>query len=159
VSLIEVADLRTEFNLTTTQVSDESLEFCISNASRTLLAWVGAETYDDANAEDPKDSDRASALAAAESYLSMYHALLISGARIRANGVVKSEQDAAGPMGGTIINQYTTPGDLIALRQQFYQQAEALAEIYLQVAGSGTGAATVTMQGGWRKCTTLGEQV
>jgi hypothetical protein len=150
VPLIEVSNLRTEFNVPT-QVPDEALEFCIDNAARMLRSWVGTDTYDDAESEDPTDNDRAEALASAESYLSMYHALLSTGARMRANGVVGSEQDAAGPMNGTVINQYYKPSELIALRKEYFQAAESLAAIYLQQSsGAGVGAATITMPGGWR---------
>lgn len=149
-TLIDADDLREKFDIAS-QIKDTRLTFCIENASRTLRSWVGDEAYDDAASGTPDDEDRAAALAAAENYLSMYHALLNTGARIRKDGVVKSEQDAAGVMGGNIINQFYSPDELIKLSKEYFQQAEILAAEFLQqTEGSGVGAGTITMQGGWR---------
>jgi hypothetical protein len=149
-TLIDADELRTKFDIAQ-QIKNERLTFCIENASRTLRSWVGAEAYDDANSETPDDEDRASALVAAELYLSMYHALLNTGARIRKDGIVKSEQDAAGPIGGNIVNQFYSPDELIKMRREYFDQAETLAAEFMQNASAAGGTATVTMQGGWRK--------
>jgi hypothetical protein len=150
-TLIDAADLRTTFDIAA-QIKDERLTFCIENASRTLRSWVGSDAYEDAASDTPDDEDRASALVAAENYLSMYHALLNTGAHIRKDGIVKSEQDAAGPMGGNIVNQFYSPDELIKMRKEYFQQAEVLAAEFLQeTSGAGIGAGTVTLLGGWRK--------
>jgi hypothetical protein len=150
-TLIDAAELRATFDIAG-QIKDGRLTFCIENASRTLRSWVGADAYDDAASDTPDDEDRASALVASELYLSMYHALLNTGARIRKDGIVKSEQDAAGPVGGNIVNQFYSPDELIKMRKEYFQQAEVLAAEFLQApAGSGIGAATMTLEGGWRK--------
>lgn len=152
-TLIDADDLRATFDIAV-QIKDGRLTFCVENASRTLRSWVGSDAYSDAATEDPDDEERAAALVAAETYLSMYHALLNTGARIRKDGLVKSEQDAAGVMGGQIVNQFYSPDELIKLRKEYYEQAEILAaEFMQQTSGSGIGAATITMEGGWRKVT------
>lgn len=151
-TIIDADVLRATFDIAS-QIKDERLTFCIENASRTLRSWVGDDAYDDAADETPEDEPRASALIAAETYLSMYHALLNTGARIRRDGLVKSEQDAAGVMGSNIVNQFYTPKELIELRQEYFQQAEILAAEFVLAtpAGVGNGAGTITMEGGWRK--------
>lgn len=126
------------------------LDSCVASASRQVRGWVGTEVYTDAlestNAEDP---ERAATLKAAEGYLAVYHALLTSGLRVRPAGVVKQEQDAAGPMGGMVINQYLTPKELGELRKQYLTQAEEMAAPYRkQTASSRVG--TLTLGGGWR---------
>ena len=151
--LIDAAKLRELFDIAT-QIKDERLTFCIENASRELKGWVGDEAYEDAEAEEPDDEDnpgRASALKAAEAYLSMYHALLNTGARIRNNGLVSREQDAAGPVGGNIVNQYFTPKELMLLRTEYLAEAKALAAPYLEEVDvqASLGANTLTMRGGW----------
>lgn len=150
--LIDADELRETFDIAS-QIKDARLTFCIENASRTLVSWVGSDAYEDAGAATPDDADRAAALVAAEKYLSMYHALLNTGARIRMNGVVKSEQDAGGPMNGTIVNQYYSPAELNALRLEYLAQAEVLAAEFREVDSVQTGAHTITMTGGWRKVT------
>ncbi len=151
--LIDAAELRTLFDIAT-QIVDVRLTFCIENASRTLKAWVGSDAYDDAGAVDPdepEDPDRATALKAAESYLAMFHALLNTGARIRKDGLVHREQDAAGPIGGNIVNQFYTPAEMIALRNEYFGQAESFAAPYLVAIEQSNvlGANTITMKGGW----------
>jgi len=159
-TLIDADQLRSTFDIAQS-IKPERLTFCIENAGRTLRSWVGADAYNDAASEDPDDEERASALVAAELYLSMYHALLNTGARIRKDGIVKSEQDAAGPIGNNVVNQFYSPDELIKMRREYYQQAEVLAADFMQntSGGQGVGAATVTMQGGWRTETTSGSRI
>lgn len=147
--LIDATELRTLFDIAT-QIADDRLTFCIRNGSRTLISWVGGDAYADAGAEESEDEERAAALKDAESYLAMYQALLNTSARIRRSGIVKQEQDAAGPMNGTVVNQYYSPGELKALRDEYFKQAETIAAPYQQeTSGTGIGAATITMPGGW----------
>lgn len=161
--LIDADELRTLFDIATQIVADR-LTFCIENASRTLKGWVGADAYEAAEAyeppdpedppdpeADPEDADRASALKAAESYLAMYHALLNTGARIRRDGLVNREHDAAGPVGANVVNEYYSPKDLIALRNEYLEQAKSFASGYLEEADQQAtlGAHTITMRGGW----------
>jgi hypothetical protein len=149
-TIIDANDLRAKFAIAS-QILPAQLTPCVEDASRMLRKWVGAAVYEDAASETPDDEDRASALFSAETYLSMYFALLNTGARIRKDGVVKSEQDAAGPLGGNIVNQFYSPDELIKLRRQYYETAESVAADFMQAtSGAGIGAATVTMQGGWR---------
>jgi hypothetical protein len=124
-TLIDADELRATFDIAS-QIKDARLTFCIENAGRTLRSWVGADAYDDAASETPDDEDRASALVASELYLSMYHALLNTGARIRKDGIVKSEQDAAGPIGANIVNQFYSPDELIKMRKEYYSQQRYL---------------------------------
>jgi hypothetical protein len=151
--LIEAADLRELFDIAD-QIVDGRLTFCIRNASRTLKGWVGDEVYEDAAAEEPEDpenADRAAALKDAESYLAMYHALLNTSVRIRKSGLVSREQDAAGPMGGTVVNQYFNPKELAQLRDEYLAQAKTIAGPYLDEVDqkASLGAGTFLLKGGW----------
>ncbi len=126
------------------------LASCVASASRQLRGWVGKTVYDDAlEGDNATDKERAASLKAAEAYLAVYHALLTAGLRVRPSGVVRQEQDAAGPMGGTVINQYLTPRELGELRKQYLAQAEEITARYrLQTSGRRVG--TMTLGGGWR---------
>lgn len=148
--LIEATDLRTLFDIAT-QIVDDRLTFCIRNASRTLVSWVGQDAYDDAEDATPDDQPRADLLKDAESYLSMYHALLNTAAHIRRNGLVSREMDQAGPMGGgNVQNQYYSPDEVAALRAEYFSQAETLAAPYItnDEKAVALGAGTITMKGG-----------
>ena len=148
--LIDADELRALFDIAA-QIADDRLTFCIRNASRTLKGWVGEDAYEDAGSGTPENEERAEALKDAESFLAMYHALLNTSARIRANGLVSREQDAAGPVGGNVINQYYTPADLIKLREQYFAQAQSFAASYLEEIDqqANLGANTISMKGGW----------
>ncbi len=125
------------------------LDFSISSASTQLKRWVGTDAYADALlADSAQDKERAAQLKDAESYLGAYHTLLNGGMRMRPSGVVTREQDAAGPMGGTVLNQYLTPKELSELRRQYMAQAEELAAPYRLQANS-TRTGTMLLKGGW----------
>jgi hypothetical protein len=127
------------------------LDSCVSAASRQLRGWVGKTTYTDAlQGAQATDQDRAAQLKTAEGYLTIYHNLLNAGVRVRPSGVVSREQDAAGPMGGTVLNQYLSPKELQDLRKQYLEQATEMAAPYrLRTASPRAGAPR--MRGEWRR--------
>jgi len=148
--LITEDELRALFDIAA-QIAEGRLTFCIRNASRTLKGWVGDDAYEDAESGDPEDEDRAAALKDAESFLAMYQVLLNTGARIRNNGLVSKEQDASGPVGGSIVNQYYTPKELIELRNEYMAQAQSLAGPFMEEEDqqASLGLGTISMRGGW----------
>lgn len=149
-TLVTAAEVRELFAVVP-EIGETRLQFCVEAAGRTLRGWVGQTAYADALlGEDATDKTRVAQLKAAESYLAIYHTLLNAGVRVRPHGVVKQEQDAAGPMGGTVLNQYLSPSELSNLRKQYFAEAEELAAPYRTQAGSNR-AATFTLGGGWRR--------
>lgn len=146
-TLVTAEELRERFSIAPEVTS---LDFSISSASTQLKRWVSKNVYADALLGDgAQDKERAAQLKDAESYLAAYHILLSGGMRMRPSGVVKQEQDAAGPMGGTVINQYLTPQELAGLRKQYMEQAEEMAAPYRLQANS-TRAGSFLLGGGWR---------
>lgn len=96
----------------------------IALASATVKKFVGSDAYSDASAETPADDQAAIFIKAGEARVALYYLLLNAQAgTVRRQGIAKKEQDAAGPMGGTVINEYYTPADLRSLREQFAEEA------------------------------------
>jgi hypothetical protein len=151
MALIDADFLYATFGIATS-IGEARLNFAIGNASRMLKGWVGSDAYADASDESPEDADRADALKSAETYLAMYHALLDTSVRIRTNGIVHRESDAAGNLGGNVINEFYSPGDLIKLRAEYLAQAETIAVTYRSDDVRAATANTLTLQGGWRSC-------
>lgn len=155
-TLITAAELRELFAVVS-QIGDPRLEFAIRGASRTLRKWVGDEAYEDAlvwvNGDEAQDETRAAALKDAEAYSAAAELLLNTSLRIRASGLVKREQDAAGPLGGQITNEYLSPKEIRELREEYAAQAEAIAAPYRPLttaSGASVGRGTFTLAGGWR---------
>ncbi|MEW6361731.1 MAG: hypothetical protein AB1477_06380 [Acidobacteriota bacterium] len=125
MSLVSESDVRSGFNIGQDFPSGPILE-AVSVAANAVRKFVGEIVYQDAEASSPSDPVRAGLLKAAESRLSVYYLILNAGSLIRHGGIVKSEQDAAGPVNGTVINQYLTPAEISRLRELYMKEAMEL---------------------------------
>ena len=122
--LVTVQNLRDWFAVPS-EIKDARLDFVIGAASRTLRSWVTDAVYNDTT-----NVDRAADLQTAEANLAMYHLLLNTGARIRASGVAKKEQDKTGDMQSGLQHEFLTPEELQELRAEYFAAAEAAALKY-----------------------------
>lgn len=150
---ITVEDLRKLFGVDSA-ISDERLEFCVSQALRQIKTWVGDTAFNDASSLVPVDVNRSENLRFAAAHLAMYYALLNTGVRIRKNGVVKREQDAGGSVTNNVVNEFMTSEELQDLRNEYFQTAQTAASPYLPGNASGAKpkkAGTLTMRGGWAR--------
>jgi hypothetical protein len=103
----------------------------IALASETVKAFVGSDAYTDAGAGSPTDATRKVFLKAGEGRTVIYFLLLSAAAgTVRRQGIAKREQDAAGPMNGTVINEYYTPKEVQQLRDQFASDALSFLKNY-----------------------------
>lgn len=139
MTLITVAALRAQFNIDET-IGDPMLEHAVASGSLVVSKYVGAAAYADAG--NPieggsgtipvlegvpivytTDPVRKAMLEAGELRAAMYYLILAVGAGLRRGGLVKTEQDAAGPLNGTVLNSYLNPKELRELREQYLEEA------------------------------------
>jgi hypothetical protein len=118
VPLVTVPELKEFFNVAS-DFPDGPIGESLILGSNVVRKYVGVAAYIDASSGTPTDPVRASMLKAAESRVAMYHLVLNAGSGIRRGGIVRTEQDAAGPMGGTVINSYLSPKDIRELRSEY----------------------------------------
>ena len=127
--LVTVTELKEYFNVAA-DFPDGPIGESLVLGSNVVRKYVGVDVYTDASSGTPTDPLRASMLKAAESRVAMYYLVLNASSGIRRSGLVKTEQDAAGPLGGTVINSYISPREIRELRSQYSEQALDLMSDY-----------------------------
>src|SRR4051812_41025029 len=120
--LITNQDIRDSFSLDQT-IQPGPIDESIGLASVAVQRYVGATAYADAAATDPEDVLRATMLKGAESRLVMYYLVLNLASGARRAGLISSETDAAGPLGGTVLNKFKDAKEVRELRAQYAQEA------------------------------------
>lgn len=128
--LTTVDEIRSAFNIGTA-FDDGPIEEAIALAGAVVSKYVGSTVYSDALlGSSAEDAPRAAMLKAAEGRVAVYYLILNAGTGIRRGGLIKQEQDAAGPLNGTVINQYLTPKEIRELRDQYLEEALGLLADY-----------------------------
>jgi hypothetical protein len=129
MTLVTVPELKEYFNVAA-DFPDGPIGESLVLGSNVVRKYVGVAVYADASSGTPADPLRAAMLKAAESRVAMYHLLLNASSGIRRGGLGRTEQDAAGPLGGAVINSYLSPKEIRELRSQFSEQALDLLSEY-----------------------------
>lgn len=142
---LDAAELKDLFDIVA-DIKPVRLNFCLSAAERTLRSIVTNTVYDASQPTTQIDS-----LKFAEANLAVYHVLLNTGVRIRRAGLVKKEQDAGGSVTNNVTNEFYSPDEIGALRQQFYKEAMDAAEPLRPAATTRTKTSSAVIRGGWAK--------
>jgi hypothetical protein len=132
-------NLRDWFPLDLSDIPDTRLNFCLSDAARTLKSWIGDTNYEAVDSLETVKS--------AEAKLAIYHLLLNSGVRIRRHGLVKQESDQGGNIGGA-QHEYFETKEILQLRQEYFEEAGRTAES-LKTTRSGSRTASPPIKGSW----------
>lgn len=98
------------------------------SAARKVRRWVESAVYTEAiAAAAPGDADelqRYETVVDAHAWLTMYYLAMAAGIKLSPDGFLKAAQSASSPATSqTITNQYLTPNDLAAKKQEFYDTA------------------------------------
>lgn len=129
-TLTTAAGLREEFALHA-DFKDARINPCVGAASRRLKAWVGAEAYADALAQQPQDALRAADLKTAEGMLAMHFLLPRVNTQVSPKGGVVKTTKEAGSVSAPVVTTYLSPAEVKQLAQVYFEQAEEIARPYM----------------------------
>ena len=131
---LSVGEIRQKFNIQSNAYASQ-IESAIGTAGRKISTWLSPGTYLEAIADtaptDPADLIRYETVIDAHAFLTMYFLVVSAGSKLSGDGFIKQAQDSASVEGSrTITNQYLTPAEMAANKNDYLSAAKELIEPY-----------------------------
>lgn len=138
---LDETQIRNKFNLHTGHSSQ--IQSAIESAGRKMRRWISEAHYAEAIGEEPADADellRYQTILDAHAFLTMYYLAVSVGSKLAPDGFIKQAQSPSGTGLQSATNQYLTPAELAAKKQEYYDMAWDIVEPYADVETAETGA-------------------
>ena len=143
---LDETQIRDKFNIQSKAYSSQ-IGSASDSAARKIRRWIDAATYtdaiDDTAPVDAEDLLRYETVVDAHAFLTMYYLSMSVGSKLSPDGFIKSAQSSSSPVQTqTVTNNYLTPAEMAAKKQEYYDAAWDIIEPYAVVAVSEAASTT-----------------
>jgi hypothetical protein len=126
--------IRRKFNIQENAFENQ-IESASDSAARKIRRWIESTYYAEASGEsvptDPEQLLRYETIVDAHAFLTMYYLAISVGHRLSNQGFIKQAQSSASPGNGTtLMNQYLTPAEISANKDNYFNEAREIIEPY-----------------------------
>jgi hypothetical protein len=127
--------IREKFSIQSQSYSSQ-IHSAIESAGRKIRRWIATAYYTEAIAAEPPTDEaellRYETVIDAHAFLTMYYLAMSVGSKLSPDGFIKSAQSSSAPgTVHTVTNQYLTPAEMAAKKQEYYAEAREILEPYL----------------------------